>query len=647
MSNFAELYKIFFGQDYKPDVYVKDVTIKEYVVKVDGKDGQVSSLGFNTCSDNCNLIQDDRFVANSIDSKDIKIEIYNNIVYVNLSTNTKNGITYAAACSANGAANIGNLKDSDKCGKYKLVGIFIITPPSHGLYTDSGTSRGDNINYTIPENIKASSILIYESIEKYNNEAQSKSIYIGQIMYLEEDIQESSLSPEECLYTTLLRGIYTTLKGKGQPLKNKVLKEDSTTALHIDTLDNIFNKSEKAQSCMSTARTSINLNHFTYNLEEKDFYTWLDVVEKKRLFWIAAEEPLKIPKETLEDFITSISTTEYLKKSTTKLLDSAVRMTKPNDTSVNIPAGSVDKETQDLNPNGGKVEISHKTNRKLTIGNEDDPSKSGAMEVCRNLLASNNKQSTGNEGGVVLVSGRDGADVQIDMNQLLEMNNKGAVTDGRGRPSNAPLNAVGDDASATPQPSSHAAQAAVSNNMDISTMSTGSPVLPGVTGTNGGFLSVIGIIALVGCVVAMAYFAWKKYKKNGMVVVNAIALTGAANGVAPGVNQVAPGLSVDNVSNLLREQKDEILTGMGQQLSGPSLNNKATIATQSKRIADLELAAKAAENAAALAALEAANPPDKGVGKIDVDALIKTGQAGGGKRIKRRIKYNRYRKSRL
>jgi hypothetical protein len=305
---FSDMYKLYFNhKGYDSTKHIKDISVTEHITKNVDDDTHVA-MPFNICTDNCNI--ENRGIESLINSGEVDVTIYPNIVFMKFPPNDLI-LKYNSTVQADGSTNVGNIKcegNNPFNFEFQLVGMFIITPPSHAFYIPNPSDP----SFAIPkESIKAASILIYRSV-------CSPQIYIGTIINLEADDDYNPSGPNECLYQSILQGIVNI------PLKPS--KQSNLPLNTKNTLQQILSVAEKNSQC-DTEKTNISLNDFMpENTDE--FYTWLDPYHREGLFWICYENTIKINSNYLSQFAEAISDNNFWSVSFKSLISRNVQMSK-------------------------------------------------------------------------------------------------------------------------------------------------------------------------------------------------------------------------------------------------------------------------------------------------------------------------------
>ena len=352
--NFDDIYEMYFGKKYDHTVYIKDISVTEYI-SINEETGTQVGLGHIQCTDNCemsNISMDD----STIESSKIDVSIYQNVVFMKFPPHKTDGnnliLKYNSTLQADGNPNVGNIRceGGNKFNfEFSLAGMFIITPPAHAFYIENGS----NPDFTMANtSIKASSILIYQSV-------CDPKIYIGVIVNLEDggdDYQPGNVL-NECLYQSLLEGIQNNTK-----ISTKNVNQNTPLNKNKLTLDDIIKKSE-SNTC-GTEFTSLSLKDLMPE-DKENFFTWLDPTHQEKLFWICYEDTIKLKTDTLRNFHESISEKNYWNNSFNCLLKRSCPMTK----SINFTYEPT--SNPQLNPNlTNSVSISAKINgSNLTVDN--------------------------------------------------------------------------------------------------------------------------------------------------------------------------------------------------------------------------------------------------------------------------------------
>jgi hypothetical protein len=371
--NFDTIYEMYFGKPYDPTVFIKDISVTEYI-SINEETGTQVGLGHIQCTDNCemsNISMDD----STIESSKIDVSIYQNVVFMKFPPHKTDGnnliLKYNSTVQADGNPNVGNIRceGGNKFNfEFSLAGMFIITPPAHAFYIENGS----NPDFTMANtSIKASSILIYQSV-------CDPKIYIGVIVNLEDggdDYQPGNVL-NECLYQSLLEGIQNNTK-----ISTKNVNQNTPLNKNKLTLDDIIKKSE-SNTC-GTEFTSLSLKDLMPE-DKENFFTWLDPTHQEKLFWICYEDTIKLKTDTLRKFHESISEKNYWNNSFNCLVKRSCSMTK----SINFTYEPTSNPL--LNPNlTNSVSISAKINgSNLTVDNYSENqnlknNQNGSMEdIC-------------------------------------------------------------------------------------------------------------------------------------------------------------------------------------------------------------------------------------------------------------------------
>ena len=393
---FSDMYKLFFNHEgYNSTKYVKDITVTEHITTM-GDDDTYVAMPFNMCTDNCTV--ENISIDSIINSGNVDVTVYQNIVFMKFPDNDLI-LKYNSTAQANGSVNVGNMKcqgDDPFNFEFQLVGMFILTPPSHAFYIPNPSDP----TFAIPnESIKASSILIYRSV-------CTPYIYIGTITNLEADEQHNPSIPSECLYQSILDGLtkipYTRSKNSNIPMnKNKL------------NLQTILNKSDRNAPC-KTESTNVSLKDLMPD-HTNEFYTWLDPYHKEKLFWICYENRIKINSNVLDQFADAISDNLFWNTNFKNLNSRSFQMTK-------TIQGNYDLSPDiSINPNRTNYSItSSVSGSKLTV---DEVAKENSMNnrqdgLIDDICSSNNIESPTTDPVVVVnARGKDGDKMLIEVNK--------------------------------------------------------------------------------------------------------------------------------------------------------------------------------------------------------------------------------------
>ena len=260
--------------------YSKDISIRN--TKVSTITGENIEMTPIICMDNCKMIFTG--IDDPIKADDHNVYIFNNYVFIEIKNN-KHILDYNGSKNANGALSVGPItcEDGKVQTNYSFIGLFI-GPTSHPMYDGE-----------IPQkNKKVEVNLIYSNVCNPN-------IYISCNVYLESHSSDK-VTMENSLYTSILNSLVqddfiSKYKKNGISIK----LSDLTRGNSCPEKSNEYIPTSKCK----TSLNSVNISDY-YPDDHKSFFSWLDIVQEHRLYWITIENSIKIHDVLINNFLSKI-----------------------------------------------------------------------------------------------------------------------------------------------------------------------------------------------------------------------------------------------------------------------------------------------------------------------------------------------------
>ena len=268
------------GKEKNLPSYSKDISIRN--TKVSTITGENIEMTPIICMDNCKMIFTG--IDDPIMAEDHNVYIFNNYVFIEIKNN-KHILDYNGSKNANGALSVGPItcEDGKVQTNYSFIGLFI-GPTSHPMYDGE-----------IPQkNKKVEVNLIYSNVCNPN-------IYISCNVYLESHSSDK-VTMENSLYTSILNSL----------VQDDFISKYKKNGISIKLSDLTHGHScpEKSNEYIPTSKCKTNLHSVNisdyYPDDHKSFFSWLDIIQEHRLYWITIENSIKIHDVLINNFLSKI-----------------------------------------------------------------------------------------------------------------------------------------------------------------------------------------------------------------------------------------------------------------------------------------------------------------------------------------------------